>query len=128
MNEDHNGCRSGNGHYRVQNDAELAVVGVGWIGVEVRNLGKGQGGEQNKAQSRHDRQKHRPASILTAEKCPNWHQSCDLDAFILQKNSFFWTRWERSGCPAVPRFDILMNFGMGKRGTILNQRRRFRFV
>jgi len=39
----------------MHDDAELAVVGVGGARVEVRDLGKGQRGKQNKAQPRDGR-------------------------------------------------------------------------
>jgi hypothetical protein len=43
--------------------AQLAVIGIGLVGVQVRNLGYGQNRQQDKAQSGHHRQNTDPAAL-----------------------------------------------------------------
>jgi len=62
---DHNHRRGHrHGHHRVHHDAQLAVIGVGLVGVQVRNLGYGQHCQQNQAKHRHRRHKAGPGAAL----------------------------------------------------------------
>ena len=83
------GCR--HGRQRVHHNAQLAVVGVGLVGVQVRYLGDGQQRQKDKAHDRNDRQKARP-ELRFLRKCAsnpvNRATSCIL---ILQKNVLVWT-------------------------------------
>ena len=55
---DDDGGRSGsNGHNRVHDNAQLAVVGVGLAWMQVRDLGHGQHRQQNQTKNRHGGQK-----------------------------------------------------------------------
>lgn len=55
---DHNHSRScGYRHHRVHDDAQLAVIRVGLVGVQVRNLGYGQKRQQDKTHCGDYRQK-----------------------------------------------------------------------
>jgi hypothetical protein len=71
LHQNNGDSKDRSGHHRVHDNAELAVVGVGGVGMKVRDLGEGQGGKQNQTQTRDDRQKYRPAAMLSTEKCPN---------------------------------------------------------
>ena len=53
-------CSYRGGHQRVHDDAQLAVIGVGLVGMGVRNLGYGQHGQQNQAKHRDRRHKAGP--------------------------------------------------------------------
>jgi hypothetical protein len=73
-NEDGLGLRSGSaqvhkhndgrsyrsGHHRVHDDAQLAVIGIGLVGVQVRNLSHRQHRQQYQAKHRHRRHKAGP--------------------------------------------------------------------
>ncbi len=62
---DHNHSRgSGNGHHRVHDDAQLAVIGVGLVGMQVRDLGHGQHRQQSQAKHRDRRHKAGPGAAL----------------------------------------------------------------
>ncbi|MDR3754096.1 MAG: hypothetical protein P4K93_09990 [Terracidiphilus sp.] len=62
---DHDHGRSGNdGNHRVHDDAQLAVIGVGLVGVQVRNLGDGQKRQQDKTHGGDYRQKAGGATAL----------------------------------------------------------------
>jgi len=62
---DHNHSRSGgNGHHRMHDNAQLAVIRVGLVGMHVRNLGYGQHRQQNQAKHRHRRHKAGPGAAF----------------------------------------------------------------
>jgi hypothetical protein len=86
LHQNNGDCKDCNGHHCVHNNAELTVVGVGGVGVKVRDLGEGQSGKQNKAETRDDRQKYRPAALLPAEKCPKCFQIA-TSPFLFYKES-----------------------------------------
>jgi hypothetical protein len=91
---DYDGGRGGsNGHHRVHDNAELAVIGVGLVRVKVRDLGHGQHRQQNQTKNRHCRQKAgqearqqaRLGSPFAAENCLKSCQSMEPSSSILQK-------------------------------------------
>jgi len=62
---DHNdGCGGRNGHHRMHHDAQLAMIGVGLVGMDVRNLGHGQHRQQNQAKRRHSRHEAGPGAAF----------------------------------------------------------------
>lgn len=63
----HNGCRNHRGgRHRVHHNAQLAVVGIGLVGMQMRHLGNGQKREQDEAQDRHYGQ-HACAAAISRE-------------------------------------------------------------
>jgi len=50
--------------HRVHDDAQLAVIGVGLVGMDVRNLGYGQHRQQSQAKHCHRRHKAGPCAAL----------------------------------------------------------------
>jgi hypothetical protein len=85
-NRDHS-RRGSNGHNRVHDDAQLAVVGVRLAGVQVRDLGNDQHRQQNQAKDGDSRQKAWPRAALTAEICLKSCQSMEPSGSILQKET-----------------------------------------
>jgi hypothetical protein len=91
-------CGSRDGHHRVHDDAELAVIRVGIAGVQVRNLSDSQKRQQDQAQARDDRQKAAPGGVLPAEMGLKNCQTQNLYILILQKNALIWTPGLRTSC------------------------------
>ena len=56
-------CSNRRGHRCVHDDAQLAVIGICLVGMQVRNLGHGQNRQQDEAQGRNHRQKADAAAI-----------------------------------------------------------------
>jgi len=98
MHEDDGSGHGCDRHHRVHDDAQLAVIGVGGAGVQMRDLGYGQEHQQDEAQTRDDRQKAAPGPGFPAEMCLKSCQILDLDILILQRNVFSWTIDIRTGC------------------------------
>lgn len=71
MHQNDGGCHGYGGYGCVKGDAELTMVGVDRIGVQVCDLRDREGRQQNEAEARHDRKKKRPAALITAGKCLN---------------------------------------------------------
>jgi len=55
VHEHDNSRRNRRGRHRMHDAAQLAVIGIGLVGMQVRNLGYGQNRQQDKAQSGHHR-------------------------------------------------------------------------
>lgn len=51
-------------HHRVHDNAQLAVVGIGLVGMQVRNLGHRQHRQQHQAKDRHRRHKAEPGTAF----------------------------------------------------------------
>ena len=69
LHDDDDGRSGGDGHHRVHDNAQLAMVGVGLFGMQVRRLGDGQQRKQDKTEHRHGRQGAGPRPAFPAEKC-----------------------------------------------------------
>jgi hypothetical protein len=91
---DYDGGRGGsNGHHRVHDNAELAVIGVRLVRVQVRDLSHGQHRQQNQTENGHcrqkagqeARQKARLGAAFAAENCLKSCQSMEPSSSILQK-------------------------------------------
>jgi hypothetical protein len=82
---DHNGGRRGsNGHHSVHDNAQLAVVGVRLVRVQVRDLSNDQHRQQNQTKGGDGRQKAGPDAAFTAEICLKSCQSMEPSSSILQ--------------------------------------------
>jgi hypothetical protein len=82
----------------MQDDAQLAVIGVGLVGMKVSGLSYGQQRQQDKAQA-HDYQaeilpRAAPGTELSQKTC----QLCDLTVLILHKNALILTENWGTGC------------------------------
>ncbi len=115
LHDDDDGSSSGNGHHRVHDDAQLAVIGVGLVGVEVRDLGYGQHRQQEQAEDCHGRQEAGrdapPARLrrpwrscrgklwrISSRACQSHYLPCDLQLLFYRKLTEVWTRWAWRGC------------------------------
>lgn len=98
MHHDDDGRNCGHGRQGVHDNAQLAMIGVGLVRVQMRYLRYREQGQEDKAQNCDDRQKARPIAPLDAEKCLKSCQYGDLDILILQKNAFVWTVIAQGGC------------------------------
>ncbi len=87
---DHNdGRRGSNGHHGVHDDAELAVIGVRLVRVQVGDLGDGEKSQQNKAQSSNQRYPAGAGAATSAKNCARSSQSMVPSASsILQESCF----------------------------------------
>lgn len=89
LHDDDGGRSSSNGHHRVHDNAQLAMVGVRLAGVQVRDLGDGQHRQQNQTKDGHCRQKAGQEAALgatfAAEICLKSCQSMEPSSSILQK-------------------------------------------
>jgi hypothetical protein len=81
----------------VHDNAQLAVVSVSLVRVEVRYLGYGQQGKKDEAHDR-DRREDAVPGAAAAEICLQCCQSMTLTVPILQKNLLIWTLRARRGC------------------------------
>jgi hypothetical protein len=63
LHNHNDGCCGRDGRHRVHNDAQLAVVRIGLVGVQVRNLGYGQNCQQDEAHGGYHRQKAGPTAL-----------------------------------------------------------------
>ena len=102
--QDNGGCRGSCGHCRVHHDAQLAVIGVGLVRVQVGDLGYDQQGKQDKAHDRYRREDAVPGAAPTAEICLQCCQSMTLTVPILQKNVSIWTLIRSRGYVRHPFF------------------------
>jgi hypothetical protein len=59
----------------VQHNAQLAMIGVGLVGVQVRDLAHGEKSQQDKAHAHDNQRELLPGAALGAEMCP---KSCQL--------------------------------------------------
>ena len=72
----HNHGGSGHGGYSgVHHDAELTMIRIGVVGVQVRHLGDGQHGQQGKAQSRNRTHEAAARAEIDAQMCPKCCQT-----------------------------------------------------
>ena len=90
--------RSGrDGRQGVHDNAQLAVIGVGLVRVEVCCLSDGQQGQKDEAQHSNDRQKVMPGAAACAEICLEFCQPMALAVLILQNNALIWTTKDPRG-------------------------------
>jgi hypothetical protein len=86
--QDDRGHRSCDWRSRVHDDAQLAVIGVSWVGVQVGNLSYGQEGKKNKAHHRNRRKETVPGAA-PAEKCSKPCQSVTSPFPFYKKSTHF---------------------------------------
>lgn len=98
LHQRNGGGRGRDGRRRVHHDAQLAVIGVGLVRVQVGDLGHGQQGKKDKAHDRYRREDAVPGAAAAVEICPQCCQSIPLTVPILQKNVQNWTLEAQSGC------------------------------
>jgi hypothetical protein len=89
LHENDGGCNRRDGHRRVHDDAKLAVIGVGRVGVQVRDLRKGEQGKQEEAQTRNNRREIEPAAVPPAEKCLKCRQILTSTLLLYKRTHFF---------------------------------------
>jgi hypothetical protein len=88
----HNDGRCGR-HWRqcVHHDAQLAMIGVGLVGVKVRYLGHGKERQQDKTHHGDHRQEASPGTVSAVEVRLKGCQPWSLTVLIVQKNVSSWT-------------------------------------
>jgi hypothetical protein len=96
---DHNDSGRGcNGHNRVHDNAQLAVVGVRLVRMKVRDLGNNQHRQQDETQNGHCRQKAGPEATLgaafPAESCLRSCQSIVPSGSNLLKTTYSFERFK----------------------------------
>jgi hypothetical protein len=67
LNQDDNGCRGRDGRNRMHDNAQLAAVGVGWVRVEVCDLGDGKKSKEGETHNS-DRRQDCPSGAAPAAK------------------------------------------------------------
>ena len=98
MHDYDDGWRRGDGRQGVHDNAELAVIGVGIVGVEVSYLSHRKHRQKDKAKPRNQRQKVTAVVALEAEECLKSRQSEISAVSIVQKTAPSWTSGRKSGC------------------------------
>jgi hypothetical protein len=90
------GCQGRDWHHRVHHNAQLAMISVGLVLVNVRNLGYGQQRQKDKAHDSNRRQKPLPAAA-SAEISLKSCQSTASVPPILHSNVSDWTLKSQGG-------------------------------
>jgi hypothetical protein len=85
LHQNDGGCHYCDRYGSVQGDAELAMIGVDGVGVQVRDLRDRDGRKQHQAQARDNREQKRPAALIPADKCLNCRQTA-TSTLILPKS------------------------------------------
>ena len=85
LHDQDDGRSGSNGHNRVHDDAQWAVIRVRLIRMKVRDLSYGQHRQKDQTEQRHSRQKAWPDAAFAAEKCLKSCQSIKPSTPILQK-------------------------------------------
>ncbi len=96
----------------MHHNAQLAVIGVGLVGVRVRDLAHDEKRQQGKAHDRDYQRVFLPGAALSAEMCLKSCQLWDLTILILQKNALILTRNRCRGCPEPKAFVTLPMLGV----------------
>jgi len=91
LHQNHCGRQGSNRNQRVHHDAQLAVVGVGLVGMKVRDLSHGEQRQQDKAHARNKQRECLPGAALSAEMCRKSCQRRDLAVSILHKHALVLT-------------------------------------
>jgi hypothetical protein len=91
----------------VHHNAQLAVIGVGLVGVKVRDLAHDEKRQQDKAHDRDYQREFLPGAALSTEMCLKSCQLWDLAIHILQKDALILTRNRSAGYPKSMAFVTL---------------------
>lgn len=74
----------------MHDNAQLTVIGIHLVRVEMRYLRDGQQSQEDETQHSHHRQKAVPGAVLAEIGCES-RQSLALVVLILQNNALIWT-------------------------------------
>lgn len=98
LHDHDDGCRGCDRRQGVHDNAELAVICVGFVGVEVGYLSYRKQRQKDKAQPRNHRQKATATAAIPGEVCLEAYQTKISAASILQMTVPDWTPKFKRGC------------------------------